>query len=273
LSCTVAKLKRNLLNFRDHLLIPYYNVRYPKFKGNEVVIFHVGRCGSTYLSELLNNHPEIHSLGELNSCYRKKYYSSKETPQRKIKKSFRRSKAKYSILEIKGEDDLGILNLSLNELVFILESLKIHVFLLKRDNLFNIYISMALGWERKKRGESAWHFRNTNVSVEKIILNPDDANAPWRTPKRNLIEVLDYFNGFNYNLLRFIKEENVIIYERDLQKNNLIAVNKILKLWNLSLPNLKVSLVKINNKSTNEVVSNYDEVKEYLKNSQYFWMI
>ncbi len=88
-------------------------------KNGNVIMWHIGRCGSKVLSSVLNQHPKIESLKEFLSPLMNAKLSGKEFPD--FETTFRELEnhdpSKIQILEVKflEAQHLSVYNLTLTE--------------------------------------------------------------------------------------------------------------------------------------------------------------
>ncbi len=261
----LAPIKSKIKEGYVKILVPFYAMRYPKYKGNETIVFHVGRCGSNLLSSMLNNHPQVDALGETNRLLRKKYFLANDTTEKKLKKIISRSSNKYTFFEIKGMDDLGIFDKNWDELRKAIEGLKMNTIILKRD-FENILLSNLTAIDRKKRGLPGWVVKQSHDVETKTQKIRVDVNMPFGKKRASLEEEVTGWKNFYDQVEKNFPESIQLSYQKDLEQDAQIGLNKVLKHLGLSTIKATTKMVKVTKKLPEEVIENYKEVKEILDN-------
>lgn len=245
------------------------------FRNKNIAMFHIGRCGSTVVGNMLNSHPDIAWGGELfeeimavdrrlenasdvkniisNNCYSniKKYYGfeTKYMPQTHL--------------------SADCINMSLKSYIDLLCELTFTKFIvLHRRNYLRRAVSGEVG---RKRGE--WH-------SEKDVKNPTRVRLDIHAFKygQSTHELIDLFRLFdnNYKSLKdCISEQNALdlFYEDDILNDPTEAYMKICSYLEVKPSSPKVSLKKTNPFSCEEMIENFDEIQPLLESTEYAWML
>ena len=64
-----------------------------------------------------------------------------------------------------------------------------------------------------------------------------------------------------------------LVYEEDIEKSPLTAYHKVCNYLKIEEQNPEINLKKDNIYKLNEVIENFDELENYLKNTKYEWML
>lgn len=237
-----------------------------RLRKTNVVMFHIGRCGSTVVGTLLNQHPKIRWGGELFANLKRKYGMDSwvwEDPLRMIKLRTSIHICRVFGIEIKKKHFEDV-KMSINDIISDLEHLGYKKYIiLKRKNYLKREVSRIVG--NKMEG---WNFKEEvdPPKVEVPIINRDGKT------------ITDYFretDSFYKTLEKNIERENTlkISYERDIKENPKVAFEKITKLVGIKSVKTKISTKKINKKPLEERISNFEEVKSVLEKTKYEWMV
>ena len=230
-----------------------------------VAMFHHGRCGSTVIGMLLNQHPEIKWAGEIFAQLKSKYGKESwvwERPYRMIKLRTNIHVFKVFGLEI-TKKHFNDVEMTKKELVRLLRSIKYDKFiLLKRKNYLSRRVSAKVGkiigkWNTQKNLEPPKVHIATKYKGGRTIINDfkDD----------------DKF----FESLESIFEEDILkmSYEEDIRDNPKKAFKKIVKYIDLDRVDVKVETKKINNRPISDRISNFEQVCECLRGTKYEWMV
>lgn len=242
-------------------------------KGN-VVIWHIGRCGSTVLSSILNQHPKIQSLKEFLNPIMQAKSLGKEIPD--IETTFQELKnynpSKIQILEVKflEAQHLSVYNISLPDLINRFIEIGYDKFIiLERKNYLNRMISHCVGQETRifhlKEGEKP-RLHSITMDVNKISVGKD---------KKSLIDWFKDFEG-SYGRLRSYLSDSIFLelqFEEDIQSNVIQAYEKVCLFLNVETYNSEVPFARTNPFDKRDILINFKEVEKVLKETKYSWML
>lgn len=242
-------------------------------KGN-VVIWHIGRCGSTVLSNILNQHPEIECLGEVLNPLMKAKSSGEEIPDfdTTFSNLQKHDQDKIQILEVKflESQHLSVYNLTLQDLIHKFIEIGYDKFIiLERKNYLKRMVSHCVAQETKiyhlekdkipKLHRIYFDIENIKVGItNKSLIN-------WfRTFKSNYCQLREYLTNQNYLELGF---------EEDIQSDVKNAYDKVCSFLNIENADFNISYTRTNPFSTKEVLININEVEKTLNDSEFSWML
>lgn len=242
----------------------------------KVAMFHIGRCGSTVLADMLNQHNDIFWANEIfNSFHNKTNYEMNHNidfAENLIRRGLNRNASKIFGFETRYlplQDIPFLINADLKQYVDLLLDLGFKKFIiLYRKNL----LKRAVSFEVSKKSNN-WH-RKINASEPfKISFNPH--RFPDDTGINDLIESISFIEGINDKLKKIIGAGNFLelSYEDDIQNDPYIAYEKVCDYLQINYLSPNIQYKKTNPFSLKEILYNYDEVTEYFENSSYEWMI
>lgn len=240
---TLSRIKQRLYQVRDIL---FGNRNYQKF-----VIITRSRTGSNLLVSLLNNHPNIHSEGEVfrriggTSCL--EIWNSIFTSKL--------SRIKYVGFKIfyyhpLDSDDISVWN-------YLKEDHEIKVIHLRRENMLQTIVS------RKIAGKTdVWSSAGNNklpLSERQIFLTAQECNSEFSKTEDN-----ERLTRDNFSTHPFLE----VTYE-DLVDNNQKVMNNIFEF--LGIPSFLVSskLKKQNGESLSNLITNFNSLKQEFVNTKY----
>lgn len=231
-----------------------------------VAMFHIGRCGSTVVGTLLNQHPKIRWAGELFANLKRKYGGDSwvwENPMRMIRLRTNLHMCKVFGFEIKSKH-FGDVKMDIEKTIKYLKKLGYKKYIiLKRENYLKREVSKITGAKMEK-----WNFE---TSIE-----PPKVKIPLT--KKDGKEIVEHFKEIDEFYKRLEKKlENEITmelkYERDIKKDPKIAFKKLIEYNDLEEVRTKVRTKKINKKPIEERIENFREVKSALDKTEYEWMV
>jgi hypothetical protein len=231
-----------------------------------VVMFHIGRCGSTVVGTLLNQHPRIRWGGEVFASLKRKYGKDSwvwEDPLRMIRLRTNIHICRVFGIEIKKKH-FGDVKMKESKIIDRLEKIGYKKYvILKRENYLKREVSKIVGdvmenWNVEEEVDPP--------KVEIPILNGDGKAIIHRFK-----EIDNFYNSLEKQINE--KEYIKISYERDIKEEPKKAFNKITRWVGLKSVNTKVRTKKINKRPLGERISNFDEVKKVLDKTEYEWMV
>lgn len=228
-------------------------------------VWHTGRCGSTVLSSMLNQHSQIYCTEELLEGYSKLYKRLKYKPlawlgsKLLIRYAMLNNYAEIFGLEMKVWH-LYRLDANVSEAMNFLALIGINKHIvLERQNYLRVIASSNVS---KKR--SSWHIRSENKpTLTKVYVDPG-----------GLAYAIQTFSDF-YNELKVLLGENCLwlTYEKDILQNPQAAFDKVVNFLELNQIKPKISLGQTNPYPLKEIVLNFDEISNKLKNTPHEWML
>tara|TARA_B100000686_G_C16805268_1_gene989586 strand:+ start:9727 stop:10653 length:927 start_codon:yes stop_codon:yes gene_type:complete len=165
-----------------------------------------------------------------------------------------------------------VLNLEIVDFINELENLGINYFIiLDRKNRLRKIISSLIAHNFSDK----WHYSpNDNVKRNNIFINPEKIEIDFDS--KPLIDYLiDYDNKFNeLNRILYSKSKLLkLYYEEDIQKDPNKAYHKVCKFLGVKMRSGGIPLKPTNPFPIESMVSNFEVLEAYLKNSSYEWML
>lgn len=244
-------------------------------------MFHIGRSGSTVLSDMLSQHPKIIWDGEIYekiiSNYEKSHGTIKSEdisirPYKLIKERISNNiNANYGF-EVKFFH-LNFIKVALKDYIEKINHLGFNkIIILKRKNYLRKIVSSLIAtksglWFKSSNKEPV-HNEIKKLYLDVNLIKVDRMEA-------SLNDLLDLYDSNFKNLESLTADLNVLAleYESDIQSNPYIGYEKIMNYLELSEANPAVRLSRTNPESLNLILENYEEVKVYLSNTRHGWMI
>lgn len=241
----------------------------------KIASFHVGRCGSTIIGKMLNQHPDIHWSGQLYgkvSRYNQSIFKSKNNVQKLIHGDlFVRNKKVYGFeTNYRKNKDLSphLLDISLNDYVGLLvESGFTYYIHLKRKNLLRRFISSEIA---KKVGY--WHTPKQLDRPTQIKL-PMKFNYLGKTI--SIAELFQFQEERAHELDQSLTGMNTLFlnYEDHIYDNPTNAYYKVIDFLALHTYQAEIPFKKTNDFNLSDILSNFDKVEKSLLNSPFEWML
>ncbi len=241
----------------------------------KILVFHIGRSGSTVLGDLLNQDRGIFWDGEV----AREYFGDASSSSGCIddfkeifsKRQVLSGKRRWYGCEIKFFH-LEKLNWEIKQfLADCVESGFTHFVVLERKNYFRKIISSLLAsssgvWHQAK-SESP---RKKSIFVDVDRVNIDENSDP-------LLRTLEKYDSQFSNLKAAFDELSVpniwISYEDDLLPNPIVAYKKICQFLSKKTDQVSVRYGRTNPFPINEMVENMEEVTFILKGTPFEWML
>lgn len=239
-------------------------LRFGRPKLGSVVLFHVGRCGSTVLARMLEQHSQVRWGGELFHDIRKTtpgYHPGRDWVRAVIQADQYRQQKGYFGFETKAiwfrEDWLGMTEA---QYLALLKELRFtHYIVLNRRNLLRAVVSAMIGFTTR-----TWHADAAPVGPTPIELKPD-----------RLIALLDSYARFYRVLEELLRDKPHLnlTYEDDIESDPLRAYRKTCESLKLTAEPVKVQLARTNPYPLRQMLTNFDTVSALLRATPYEWML
>jgi hypothetical protein len=249
-----------------------------RFKYNNICMFHIGRCGSTVIGDLLGKHPKILWDGEVFSRY---FINNDDAAGHRdwnelygvnvLIRKMRSVIRKYYGFEVKHAH-LKELTSSLPEYIKTLKQLGFdHFIVLERKNHLRSIVSYTIARETKR-----WHIHDhENATTKKINLNTNKVYLEYK--EIPLLQALKTMNDYYSDLRKALDSTKSkcldLIYDDDIKNDPLIAYHKTMTYLNLKPAKPKVRFNRTNPFPIQDMVSNYDELANHLSGTPYEWML
>jgi hypothetical protein len=237
-----------------------------------VAMLHPGRCGSTVVAKMLDDHPDIHWPGEIFERMDRRY--PKGTSARSIiSNSMYSSRSPFYGFETKyltGQHlSEGAVDLSLEEYVALLREMRFTKFIvLRRANHLRKAVSAEIG-----RRDRRWHVRKERGKPDKVLLDLErfrigSMSAP-------LLEVFRQIDERYDHLQRLLRSDEVLnlSYEEDILGDPTVAYRKACHFMGVTPASPEVRLTRTNPFPPEELIENFAEVTAALSGTKYEWML
>jgi hypothetical protein len=248
------------------------------FNGKKLILFHIGRSGSTVLADLLNQHPDIFWDGEvyeplfrsINSLSAaSEHQQLPADPVKFVKKRLKQSGRNYYGFEVKFFH-LKLLDVLLDEYIDGLSRLGFTRFVvLKRRNFLRKIVSSAIAHEVKQ-----YHIKNLeDVKQHQVYLNVNQIQID-RDSKPLVSYLHDYEKDFT--LLEHIlapKQALHLSYEDDVLPDPKIGYRRVCDFLNIERQDVQVHFARTNPYELRELIENYADVERELRGTTFEWML
>lgn len=267
-------------SFVFRALLYMLKLKNKRFRIANIVMFHFGRCGSTVLAKTLEQNSNIAWGHEIlqNIPFNKHLLHKSENKVSEIEGFIQarmyRSKSAYYGFDTKAMPELDLnqrcAGIELNELVQILTQNNFsHYLILKRNNYLRRTISVLVGMKRKK-----WHSESRTLLPTKVYIDLKNLHIIG-TYHKPLLEHFGDIDMYYSNLYSLLREKNTLIlsYEDDIQRDPAVAYKKVCSFIGCEPQKPDIQLKPTNPFSLKDLIENYDEVLNCLKDTKYYWML
>jgi len=240
-----------------------------------VVMFHAGRCGSTVVGMLLNQHPRINWIGEIFARFREKFGDESwvwKYPELMIEMRKNIHLCRTLGIEIKRGQ---MINLKMDK-KWLINTLEKNGFeeyvIIKRKNYLRKKLSEVVAEEIGKMNTK----KNIDVPKVKIPISIGKWDVPEKTGEiETLVDHFEMLDKFYSEMEETLKEKDVIDieYKKDILEDPKKAVNRILNELGLENTETEPKTKKINKKPLRRSISNFEEVEKVLSGTKYEWMV
>ncbi len=246
------------------------------WRKGEVVMFHIGRSGSTVLTDLLAQRSDFFWAGELYQ-YEFWQYPDDELPKDLrlepdafIKPYLRQAGHHYFGFEVKFFH-LRVCQETLPAYVSALEMLGFHQFIvLKRENFLRKIVSSLIAHQS---ATDYHHAAGTKAKLAQISVDVNHVSIDYET-KSLLAFLEDYEASFaELDQLLQTRESLHLTYEADVAPDPQIGYQRICAFMNLSPQPVPVRLSKVNPFPLPDLIVNFGEVARTLQNTPFEWML
>jgi len=250
------------------------------FRPGNIVMFHLGRSGSTVLAELMVQHQRVFWGSELynriflkwarNNNGKEVIKELTEDPVKYLQEDMKRAYHRYYGLEIKPFH-LKLIGYSPEAYLQVLEENNFeHFIILNRKNRMRKIISSVIAHSDQSR----YHIKSSEKSsVTKTHIDVNRTEIDFDS--KALIEYLKDYDKQMETINQLTKGKKVLhlSYEEHIQNNPIVAYEKCCDFLNLKPKQVKVSLSRTNPYPVREMIENIEEVERVLKDSPYMWML
>jgi hypothetical protein len=265
--------KRYLLSSKRGIdLLAKASVPLSPWTPSGVFFFHQGRCGSTVVARLLNQHPKLSALGEI---FEQPYQESQLPTKTENMLRARRAQAfpNRVIVEAKFFEcqHLALLGQNISEFVDCIQRSGYKRFiLLNRNNYLKKVVSGKIG---RERGGKFHYKKNEEVPDARIHIDVRSVVLLGKTAP--IVDLFEYMDE-QYEKLRIaLKGEDVLelTYEEDILDDPRVAYSKVCHWLGIENVPVKIDLRRTNVVEIDKVVRNWGEVSSALAGTRYAWMV
>jgi len=265
-----------------NLVVRKYMLRKLSFstQSGNLMVFHIGRCGSTLLGDLLGQHPKL--------------FWDKEVYQPIIVKAFAKStdfnkqltnidpveflQERLSLLgrnKIYGCEvkffHLKLFKTEISQYIAQLEQLGFNRFIiLERKNYLRVIVSSLIANRTRQ-----WHQPNF-IHAKLIPIHLDVNNIQNDRTNKPLMDFLQEYED-DFRLIRKVLKDSskvlYLTYEEHLAKDPLLAYKRIISFAGLDPYQVTVRFSKTNPFSLQDMIINFKEVKSKLLGTSFEWML
>lgn len=260
----VERSKENVREFRSGL---QSIILAPPRKGN-IVMFHLGRSGSTVLARMLSDHRKIFWVGEIyNLPIRFGKYTT-TNPILRLDKKMRFVPNEFFGFEVKPFH-LELLGISLAQFVDALRCRDFsHFVLLERRNYLRKIISSVILHQYGKR-----HENSASPTLTKVFLNIDCIEIDRQ--RKTLLGFLEKFDKDIKEVKRACERDTLleIVYEDHIFGDPFVGYKRMCDFLSLTPEQTSIRISKTNPFPIHEMVINFEEVEKTLRGTAYEWMV
>lgn len=241
-------------------------------------MFHIGRCGSTILADLLSQHREIHWAGEINGSHFYNRHSlefekkilSEDQGEMHLRRSMRGMLNKYFGIEVK-RIHMEWMGCNIPDYLQKLVRNGFDKFIiLERINYLRTILSYTIA-----QRTGIWHTHNELTGPEPIDIDLDNVRLEYH--HMPLLDALETIDTFYADVRTALRDAGIIplelTYELDIQDDPMIGYRKIESFLDLSAGIPKVRFKRTNPFTIEKLVLNNIELISTLKHTKYSWMI
>ena len=239
-------------------------------------MLHPGRCGSTVVGSLLNQHPSFYWSGEPFEKLMGQGPLKEETIVDIIKEREQDKISKAYSFATKYPDGMHLsnscINKSIPDYIDLLNNLGYSKYILiTRTNHLKRIVSILKG---RQTGE--WHTDQKQDKAKAKGVDVPIKDFEFGLNKKG--SIIDYFKIMDNEtklIIDKIGEKPLlhIKYESDIEENPVKAYRKICEFVGIKSLSPEVKLKKTNPFPLEELILNFDEVKKYLQATPYAWML
>lgn len=262
------------------LLVPYLNPLVVPFRPGNVIMFHIGRCGSTVVADLLNQHPRIHWASEFYSSIFHDWQringgiervgemadDAVELLQRNMQFALHR----YYGFEIKPFH-FRLIGYSPDSFLHHADSLGFtHFILLDRKNRLRTMISSIIAHQN----EALYHIdSNTKAQLTRVTINVNEVKVDFDV--KPLLAYLSDYDGDIDALKTLLESRNSLhlTYEQDIQMDPRRAYHRICDFLALQPVDVSIKYARTNPFPICDMIENIEEVRQALHGTPYEWML
>lgn len=245
-----------------------------------MVMFHIGRCGSTVLSTLLRQHKNMFWASEYYVQVFRDWERANggqeikgEMPEDAIemlKKSMRHAMHRYYGFEIKPFH-FQLIDYSMESFVDKLDGLGFrHYIILDRKNRLRKIVSSALAHADRVKYHQG---KEAGAKLKQIHLNVDRIEIDYAS--KSLLQFLSDYDEQFVSLKNLLESRNYLslTYEEDVQEDPRVGYRRICEYTGMRSKDISAQLSRTNPFPVKDMIANFEEVEAVLKGTDYQWML
>ncbi len=238
-----------------------------------VVMMHIGRCGSTVLSRMLDQNPAIKFEGEIflkifESC--NPDIPTLDSFIDNVKQKNPNSLIQLVNIKFLKNQHPSIYNLSIEDMINVFKRKGFDRFIiLERKNYLRRMISHCVA----QQTNVFFIDNNNNPTLNRINLNINEIKVGNKI--YSLLEWFKIFEDGYSDLKRILKNDNYkyLAYEDDIESDPYYAYNQICDYLNISHHKVTCPFNKTNSFPLKDILINYEEVYSLISQTKYKWML
>lgn len=247
---------------------------------SNIVMFHIGRCGSTALSSLLRQHKNIFWASEYYVQVFRAWERANggqeikgEMPDDAInllKLSMRNAMHRSYGFEIKPFH-FRLIDYSMESFVDKLDELGFtHYIILDRKNRLRKIVSSALAHADRVKYHQG---KEAGARLKQIHLNVDKIEIDYDS--KPLLKFLSDYDEQFVSLANLLESKNYLslTYEEDVQEDPVVGYRRICEYTGMRSKDISAQLSRTNPFPVKDMIQNFEEVEAVLKGTDYEWML
>jgi hypothetical protein len=234
-------------------------------------MFHVGRCGSTVVAEMLGRHPSITWDGEVFEPKVRASIGYEDVPPEEFLLDRIAASSPVYGFEIKylPSHHQRLLRLDLNGLLNLADAVGVnHYVTLHRHNYLRRVVSGVIGRERRR-----WH-RTSAQQMPETKIRLDPRAVPFG-PRQPLLAVFEEMRKGEEELMAALEDRHGLhlTYEDDVAVDPVKAYVSVCDFLGVTPEDVRPRLDRTGSDRLESMVSNYDEIVAVLSGTEYVWML
>ncbi|MBN1187059.1 MAG: hypothetical protein JXB49_32575 [Bacteroidales bacterium] len=250
------------------------------FRPGNIVMFHIGRCGSTVLSTLLEQHQNVFWASEIYEPIFKKWRNytngkeiASEMPEDAIiylKKSMQKAFHRYYGFEVKPFH-IRLIGYSEDSFLENLDALGFshYIFLDRRNRLRKIVSSLIAHKDRMR------YHQDSEITAKLKHVFVDVNNVAIDYDQKPLLSFLSDYDKDVASIRSMLKTKNCLdlTYEEHVQNEPRVGYQQICEFIGIKPKEVTIKLSRTNPFPVRNMIENFEEVENILKGTEYEWML
>jgi hypothetical protein len=247
------------------------------FRRNSVLLFHIGRSGSTVLADMLGQHSDIHWAKEIYEPVMSRIAEGDEAARagkdidavRILKTRMRDAGHHIFGAEVKFFHLIKF-DYPLQQFLADATELGIKKFaILERKNYFRKIVSSLVATERGK-----FHFGSSErPELTQIHIDPHCVDID--RGRKSLLDLLESYDR-SFSELRWLLRDNNPLefsYEQHIEGDPFVAYHAMCDYLGVASQQPEIRLRKTTPQPLRSVILNFDEIERYLEETKFGWML